>query len=155
MPRERMFNPPPEEESFEAQMADLDVPIERPNKKEARAVTPWLTRRNPGIKPFEGIRLMRSYLAISIKVAEKLAQEAGDGVPRAALRVIEYEGKKALALKYDPRGYTISIKSVNHSLCRITTAAVIETLHEAGLQMGRYKVKKISGGYLAVPEDKK
>lgn len=151
--RERMFKPQgvSEKESFEEQMADLGVKVER-QKIEAKAVTPWLARGNAGRKPFPGIRLTKSYLAISKRIAEKLTQEAKDGIPRMALRVIEYEGKRALLFKYDPRGYTITKKSENHNFCRVATKAIIEALHEAGLKIGCYTVKRVADGYLAVQE---
>ena len=99
----KLFGDPPEEElNFGEQMNELGVPVERTGeKREAVSITGWLTARGKGARLDKGtISVAKTYIGIADEVNAKLIKPGQDRA-KVALCVVEYEGRKALAMKPD------------------------------------------------------
>lgn len=145
-----------DDRTFEEQMNDLGVKVERVNNKiTAKAVTPWLKPWYYGegcTKSF--MRIRATYISLSEDIFTELLKLAGDDQVKLVLRVINYECKKALEFRYDAAGY--AVHSHKRSWKITMPPKLKRVLTEHGVKEGAYKIERLkNGSYLAVLDDKK
>ncbi len=142
-----------EDRSFEQQMADLDVPIETTGaKREAKPLTPWLSPKRGYKLGSRQISYTDSYIGFGEDIYKTLKAEF-PGPLRVALRVVEYEGKKAVAIKTDNNGYKVTTNIRGNNMRLPLSSTLRQALKDSGLKYGRYTVNRISGGFLAVLDE--
>ena len=143
-----------EDRNFKQQMADLDVPIETTGaKREAKPLTPWLSPKRGRMNiDSRQISYTGSYLGFGENIYKTLKAEF-PGPLRVALRVVEYEGKKAVAIKTDNSGYKVTTNIRGNNMRLPLSSTLRQALKDSGLKYGRYTVNRISGGFLAVLDE--
>jgi hypothetical protein len=142
-----------EDRNFKQQMADLDVPIETTGaKREAKPLTPWLSPKRGHKLGSRQISYTDSYIGFGEDIYKTLEAEF-PGPLRVALRVVEYEGKKAVAIKTDNNGYKVTTNIRGNNMRLPLSSTLRQALKDSGLKYGRYTVNRISGGFLAVLDE--
>lgn len=151
MPRESL-RPPLERESFEDEMAALNVPIERPKAGELTGVK-WVERNQPLRTKILGVcvRVSRNLITIGPEAAKILGAEG----KTLLFGVGDLNGQKVLLLRPSVKGFAMQ-SDKSGGLCNKTPSA-IKRLMEAGLVLGMYELKQPikGGGYAAVPVEAK
>ncbi len=138
----------PENETFEQQMKDLDVPIE---KKSAKALTGWIKARNCGEKnAVKEMRISTTVITFSPKATKLFELEKGEY--RFAVCIVDFEGKPALLFKPDAKGIKLKHYGGQAYQAAITKPIGL-AFAEHGVKKGCYTINAIKNGYLAVPEN--
>lgn len=143
-----------EVKDFEGQMNDLGVKVERPNKKTAKAVSPWLKPfKTNSAKGIKGLSISQSYIGFSNESYEKLKRQMNDsGDVRIIIRVVEYEGAMTILIKADADGYKLN-KYNKTGTWRVASKNVTDYINEAGVKIGRYRMEQLKdSSFLALYE---
>lgn len=134
----------PENETFEQQMQDLDVPVE---KRSAKALTGWIKARNYGSNTVKNIRIGKTIISFSPKTTKLF--KVGEGEYRFAVCIVDFEKKPALLLKPDKKG--IKLKQFTGLAYQAAiTRPMAEAFKEYGVKQGSYTINVVKDGYLAV-----
>ena len=145
--RERMFKPQgvSEKESFEEQMAELNVPVIKKNNN-AVTVVKWMRKRIYGPP---AVTLTGQQVYFNVAAVEKLK-------PRGKFYdfgVGDYEGQRVILLREAERGYRLSFpKNKNYAASK--APGLVEQLIGAGIKPGRYVLREIKsrrGNWMGVP----
>ncbi len=137
-----------DDRSFEDQMEELGVAVERKNQKTARAKSGWL-------KPYfnlgnKGLTVSKARVSISEDIASKIESK------KITLMVVDYEGCPAIAFKEDPQGYKLYKPKKGKSFRIMMGADLKKVFTEHGIKQGKYRVEQLRDGtFLAVWEDVK
>jgi hypothetical protein len=138
-------------DSFEQQMADLGVPIEKVNQKTAKVLSDWITPVNKGGRQNQDLSLRKQHVSINRKWARKIAESEDAVRVRIALRVIDYDGKPALFIKPDSSGFNLKQPAVETHAWQFSMSPTLrQAIEKHGLKYGSYSLSVIKGGYLAV-----
>lgn len=136
-----------DDRSFEEQMQDLNVPVER---KPAGQITDilWLNKRSHG-KSRGHIRITTTVIAITPAGMDILGNAT-----KLAFGTAKMGGKPVLLIKVNSEvGYRLSQKKSGAAENR--NQKLITTLSEAGIKHGsyeiRHRIKDVQGGWIAVP----
>ena len=136
-------------ESFEKQMADLGVPVERVNQKTARVLSDWILPGNAGGRHNYDLSLRKAHLAINPKWANKIAGTKDKVYLK--FRVIEFDGKPALLFREDRVGFSLKRPALDSRAWQIAMSPLLEAeLRKHKLGYGHYIISIVKDGYLAV-----
>jgi hypothetical protein len=140
-----------EDRSFEEQMADLGVPIEKVNIKTAKVLTDWIKPGNAGGQHNYDMSVRRSHISIKPKWAEKIAGKKTK--TKLIFRIVKYEDKLALLFKENSSGFSIKKPAIENRAWHITLSPAFKReLEQYGFEFGCYKIGIVKDGYLAVQE---
>ena len=149
MPREKLSEREPEE-SFEETMEALDVEIVRPKTE----IEWYKTNKSRAGKI--GLKDKVSITTTGITLGGEVIKMLGEDI-RLKVAVVKTTkagtGEITFALKPGKEGFKITRSSANSY--RIGAKKMIEWLLGKGVKVGLYSLKKIEGGYIAVPEAKR
>jgi len=153
LPREKLtpFDNVDDDESFEQQMADLGVEVVRPKTKIEWYKTEKARAGKVGLRDKVSINSMG--ITLGGEVVKKIGEEPRVKVAVVKTKKIAGGEKITFILKPGQSGLKICrTKSNSH---RIGTKALAEWLISKGIKKGRYSLKEIKGGYMAVKEETK
>lgn len=136
-------------ESFEKQMADLGVPIEKVNKKSARVLSDWIMPGNTGGRHSYDLSLRKNRISINSKLAARIA---GDKTKiKLAFRVIEFEGKPALLFRENKSGFSLKRPGIETRAWQVNLSPGLKAeLEKYGVEYGHYTVNIVKDNYMAV-----
>ena len=136
-------------ESFEQQMSDLGVPVEKVNQKTAKVLSDWIIPANKGGSQTYDLSLRKTHLAINAKWMQKIAGDK-DKV-QLQFRVIEFDGKPALLFRENRSGFSLKRPSLDTRAWQMTMSPIFAAaLEKHKVEYGHYRVSIIKDGYLAV-----
>lgn len=146
MKRDKLFEVPLEEESFEEQMNDLGVEVVK--------LKPEVEWYNSRVRTDTGdlknkVNLNNSCLTIGVEVAKILGEGARLKVAVVKTKKINGPDEVTFALKHEVDGLKIA-KSPSGSY-RLGGKKMSEWLLGKGVKKGKYELKSVDGWYKAVP----
>ena len=143
---------PEEDRSFQKEMDELGVVVERTNTKTAKALTEWISPGSSKVNHKFDISITPTHISVSPKWAKKIA--GGKNKMKLAYRVVEYEGQKALLIKEDRVGFSFKCPGVDSRAWNNTLSPMLkEILEENGVKYGHYRLSIVKDGFLAALKD--
>ena len=149
MKREKLFGVPLEEETFEEQMEALGVEVVKPKQE-----VEWYNSKGRAGKI--GLKDKISVTAASITLGTEIAMKLGGEGARLKVAVVttkkintpdQYE----IIFVLKPSADGLKITRSNAGSYRLAAKKMVQWLITKGVKKGRYNLKPIDGGYLAVP----
>lgn len=136
-------------ESFEKQMADLGVPVEKVNQKTAKVLSDWIIPANKGGRQGYDLSLRKNHLSINNKWMKKIAGTK-DKV-YLQFRVIEVDGKPGLFFRENRSGFSLKKPDLETRAWQMTMSpSFAAALEKHRVEYGHYIISIVKDGYLAV-----
>jgi hypothetical protein len=135
----------PEEESFEEQMANLGVEVVKPKLTWYKTMTQ--RRGKVGLK--DKISLSKSCITLGSEVVEKIGADS-----LLNFGLYEKNGKKYIAMRTSKKD-GLKLRKTKANSYRVSSQALANFFIEQGMPLGKYRLQKIKGGWLAIPEGRR
>jgi len=150
--RDKLFDFPMEDESFEKVMDDLGVEVVKQKPDQLKNIK-WLSTWGKVSPLVDKICVNKSSISFGNEALRMLVD--GNKGKKIRLAVAEFREQKVLVIKTSETGYAIK-QGIKEKMgrARAGSPAVMRKLREHGLSLGVYKVKKAKGGIVCIPEGK-
>jgi hypothetical protein len=146
MPRDSIFEygvVDDDDRNFKQQMEDLGVEVVKPKIEISWYKT--MTQRSGRVGLKDKISLNKNCLTFGSEVVEKIGADS-----LLNFGLYEKNGKKYIVLRTSKDGLRLTKTKTNSY--RVGSEALAQWLLEQGMPLGKYRLQKIKGGWLAVPE---
>ena len=130
--------------SFKQQMEDLGVEVARKEAPKPQII--WYRPKRGRKGMGKRISLGNSYISLGHEAVKLFGGES----VKLVLSIAVISEKRYIAIQVDPGGYKIW---KTKSTYRVGSQAYAAWLRSQGMPVGKYKLREIKGGWLAVPEE--